>query len=99
GLDPGWIARVCRLPEDQLYARLREIQAWLRKRVTAAEALASVARWDEPPSPPKTLWGRVRGLFRRSPAEPPDPNGPHVRGLRELLSVVVRPLEALRDVC
>ncbi len=83
GLDPAWVARVCRLPEDQLYARLREIQAWLRKRVSVVDALASVAKWDESPSPPNTLWGRVRRLFQRPPIGSPPPDGPHVRVLRE----------------
>jgi uncharacterized protein (TIGR02996 family) len=96
GLDEDWMAAVSRVPTEEINARIREIQSWLRRRVTVAEVLARMAEWDKPPRPPRGLWQRARGLFRRPPAAPAaQPEGPHVRGMREWVEANLRPGDEL----
>src|SRR5579883_107781 len=94
GLDPEWIARVCRLPEHELYARYREIQSLLRKRMTVAEVLVEMAEWDQPSSP-KGFSARIRGLFKRPAVEETHPDGPHVCRMKEWLESNLRPGDEL----
>jgi uncharacterized protein (TIGR02996 family) len=84
GLDEHWMATVSRVPIAEITVRLREIQSWLQRRVTVAEMLAKVAELDWL-APPKSLWGRIRGLLRRKPdrGPAPEPEGSHARAMRE----------------
>jgi uncharacterized protein (TIGR02996 family) len=96
GLDDEWMTAVSRVPVDEINARVLEIQSWLRRRVTVAELLVRMAEWDKPPQPPRGLWQRVRGLLRRQAADPaPQPEGPHVRAMREWVEANLRPGDEL----
>jgi uncharacterized protein (TIGR02996 family) len=64
-LDEGWIAAVSRVPPDQIFAGLREVQGWLRRRVAVAEGPTGALRWEG--SPPQGLWQRVLRLFTLAP--------------------------------
>jgi uncharacterized protein (TIGR02996 family) len=64
-LDEDWIAAVSRVPVEEILARVREIQSWLQRRVTVAEMLSRMADWDNPPQQ-RSLWSRMRDLFKRS---------------------------------
>ena len=66
-LDEGWIAAVSRVPVEELFAREREIQHWLRRRIAVAEVPSGALQWEKPTPPPKGLWRRIRRLFTRSP--------------------------------
>jgi uncharacterized protein (TIGR02996 family) len=95
-LDPKWIARVCRLPEEELYARDRAIQFWRRRQVTVAEMLARMAAWDKPPALPKSFGRKVRGLFKRSAGvEEPHADGPHACVMREWVEANMQPGDEL----
>jgi uncharacterized protein (TIGR02996 family) len=66
-LDEDWIAAVSRVPTDQIFARFREIQGWLRRRWAVAEVPAGALRWQRPSPPVEGLWKRVRRLLTRAP--------------------------------
>jgi uncharacterized protein (TIGR02996 family) len=72
-LDQDWMAAVSRVPIEEILARVREIQSWLRRRVAVAEVPSGAIRWEREssPPPPKGLWQRIRGLFTRT--RKPDP--------------------------
>lgn len=84
GLDDDWMAAVSRVPIDEINARIREIQRALQRRVTVAEMLEEMAKWDRPPEPNRSLWAKVSRLFKRRQVVPVSPEeGPHVIPMRE----------------
>jgi uncharacterized protein (TIGR02996 family) len=97
GLEDDWMAAVSRVSIEEISARVREIERWLRRRITVAELLTRMAEWDKPAPAPRSLWARVRALFRRPPAiDPaPQPEGPHVRAMREWVEGNLRPGDEL----
>ena len=96
GLDPGWTKRVCCLPEEELYARVRQIQSKLRRQETVAEMLTFAAAFDRPSSPPKSLWERIRGLFKRSPVSAESQSErPHACRMREWVEANMQPGDEL----
>src|SRR5262245_30408595 len=85
GLEDDWMAAVSRVPVEEISARAREIQSWLRRRVAVAENPSGLLKWDNQSSAPKGWWQRIRGWFgqsrasQRSPAFP----DPHADGSRK----------------
>jgi uncharacterized protein (TIGR02996 family) len=75
GLDEDWVAAVCRVPLEEINARTREIQSWLRRRVSVAEMQAHMAEWDKLLGPRRSLWARLRGLFKRTRPVESEPQG------------------------
>lgn len=73
-LEEEWIAAVSRIPLGQIFARVREIQSWLHRRLAVAELPSGALKWDIPPPSAtpqtptrKSLWQRIRGFFSRAP--------------------------------
>ncbi|OWK47505.1 TIGR02996 domain-containing protein [Fimbriiglobus ruber] len=95
GLDDDWMTAVSRVPVEEINARIRGIQAWLRRRMTPAELFARMAEWDQPAKASRGLWQRVRGLFQRNPTPVSQPEGPHVRGMREWVEANLKPGDEL----
>ena len=96
GLDDEWMAAVSRVSIEEIYACHQEIQSWLRRRVTVAELLAHMAEWDKVMDQPRTLWQRVRRLFRQSiAARVSQPEGSRVRWMREWIESNFRPGDEL----
>src|SRR5262245_57525543 len=97
GLDDDWMAAVSRVPVEEINARVREIQSWLRRRVTVAELLAQMAEWDRPPESSRGFWARIFRLSRRPRVAAPalQGEGPHVRGMREWVEANLRPGDEL----
>jgi uncharacterized protein (TIGR02996 family) len=91
GLHDEWMAAVSRVPIDEINARVREIQSWLRRRVTVAELLAEAARLDWWADRPRTPWQWVARRLRRSES----PEGPHLRASREWVEACLRPGDEL----
>jgi uncharacterized protein (TIGR02996 family) len=97
GLDDEWMSELSRVPIDEVNARNREIQSWLRKRIAVSDYLAAVAECDKPPTPPKGLWKRFRDFFRRSATDETDfeLEGPAGRAGREWIEANLRPGDEL----
>jgi uncharacterized protein (TIGR02996 family) len=97
GLDEDWMAAVSRVSVQEINARVREIQSWLRRQLTVTELLSQMAEWDKPPSPSRSLLERVRGLFKRAPAAVSEarPEGPHVCSMREWIEANMWPGDEL----
>jgi hypothetical protein len=47
-LSDDWMVTVGRVPLDEIHARTREIQSWLRRRAAVAELSTGALKWDAP---------------------------------------------------
>ena len=96
-LDRSWIESVCRIPMERYYAREREIRSWLRRRVTVAEMLAKMAKWDKPSTPRRSVWKRVVNLFRSTSDRPQNvvSEWSHVRSMQNWVETNLQPGDEL----